>query len=187
MTRQHGFVRSIAIATACTVGLVLGVRAADPPNFKPDGTFKGSALTGWQGTMLKHTTTRFAIAALAWIGMAAMPLAQRTPLSIVPACRHTDAAKQEDRNRRAQALALARAINGAEAELARGAQDYQPLAKLQNLPAAPIGFKVSLHADRTGYIFSLKDTSDPCYFAVFSDAGGLLYQQSALTAPVIAE
>src|SRR5688572_27524865 len=48
MTRQHGFVRSIAIATACTVGLVLGVRAADPPNFKPDGTFKGSALTGWQ-------------------------------------------------------------------------------------------------------------------------------------------
>ena len=47
MTRHHGFVRSIAIAAACTVGLVLGVRAADPPNFKPDGSFKGSALTGW--------------------------------------------------------------------------------------------------------------------------------------------
>ena len=47
MTRHHGFVRSIAIAAACTVGLVLGVRAADPPNFKPDGVFKGSALTGW--------------------------------------------------------------------------------------------------------------------------------------------
>ena len=47
MTRHHGFVRSIAIAAACTVGLVLGVRAADPPNFKPDGAFKGSALTGW--------------------------------------------------------------------------------------------------------------------------------------------
>ena len=39
----------IAIAAACTVGLVLGVFAADPPNFKPDGTFKGSALTGWRG------------------------------------------------------------------------------------------------------------------------------------------
>src|SRR5687768_12113177 len=48
MTRHHGFVRSIAIAAACTVGLVLGVGAADPPNFKPDGAFKGSALTGWQ-------------------------------------------------------------------------------------------------------------------------------------------
>jgi hypothetical protein len=47
MTRHHGFVRSIAIATACTVGLVLGVAAADPPNFKPDGAFKGSTLTGW--------------------------------------------------------------------------------------------------------------------------------------------
>ena len=46
MTRHHGFVRSIAIAAACTVGLVLGVGAADPPNFKPDGAFKGSALTG---------------------------------------------------------------------------------------------------------------------------------------------
>ena len=47
MTGHHGFVRSIAIAAACTVGLVLGVRAANPPNFKPDGAFKGSALTGW--------------------------------------------------------------------------------------------------------------------------------------------
>src|SRR6185436_330288 len=47
MSRYHGFVRSIAVAAACTVGLVLGVRAADPPNFKPDGSFKGSALTGW--------------------------------------------------------------------------------------------------------------------------------------------
>src|SRR5688572_9726844 len=47
MSRHHGFVRSIAIAAACTVGLVLGVRADDPPNFKPDGAFKGSALTGW--------------------------------------------------------------------------------------------------------------------------------------------
>ena len=47
MTRHHGFVRSIAIAAACTVGLVLGVRADDPPNFKPDGAFKGSALAGW--------------------------------------------------------------------------------------------------------------------------------------------
>ena len=47
MTRHHGFVRSIAIAAACTIALVLRVGAADPPNFKPDGVFKGSALAGW--------------------------------------------------------------------------------------------------------------------------------------------
>jgi hypothetical protein len=47
MTRHHGFVRSIAVAAACSTALVLGVRAADPPNFRPDGAFKGSALTGW--------------------------------------------------------------------------------------------------------------------------------------------
>ena len=48
MTRHHGFARSIAIAAACTAGLAFGVRADDPPNFKPDGAFKGSALTGWR-------------------------------------------------------------------------------------------------------------------------------------------
>jgi hypothetical protein len=48
MTRHQGFVRSIAIAAACAVGVVAAVRADDPPNFKPDGAFKGSALTGWR-------------------------------------------------------------------------------------------------------------------------------------------
>ena len=33
MTPHHGFVRSIAIAAACTVGLVFGVGAADPATF----------------------------------------------------------------------------------------------------------------------------------------------------------
>src|SRR4029079_19061218 len=47
MTRPHGLARSIAAAAACSTALVLGVRAADPPNFRPDGAFKGSALTGW--------------------------------------------------------------------------------------------------------------------------------------------
>ena len=47
MPRHQGFVRSIAIAAACTSGLALAARADDPPNFKPDGVFKGSALTGW--------------------------------------------------------------------------------------------------------------------------------------------
>ena len=47
MSRHHGFVRSIAVAAAGSIALVLVGRAADPPNFKPDGVFRGSALTGW--------------------------------------------------------------------------------------------------------------------------------------------
>ena len=39
---------SIAIAVAVTAALGLALHAADPPNFKADGAFKGSALTGWR-------------------------------------------------------------------------------------------------------------------------------------------
>ncbi len=47
MSRDHGSVRSIAVAAASSIALVLVAHAADPPNFRPDGVFKGSALTGW--------------------------------------------------------------------------------------------------------------------------------------------
>jgi hypothetical protein len=52
---------------------------------------------------------------------------------------------------------------------------------------AQMGRMIYLYADRTGYLFSLKDTLDSCHFAVFSDVSGLIYQQSALTAPVVAQ
>jgi hypothetical protein len=41
-------VNRVGIAAVAIAALALGVRAADPPEFKPDGTFKGSALTGWR-------------------------------------------------------------------------------------------------------------------------------------------
>ena len=66
MTRHHGFVRSIAIAAACTAGLVLGVRAADPPNFKPDGVFKGSALTGGAAIVHSRSIWPADVAGLLW-------------------------------------------------------------------------------------------------------------------------
>ncbi|MDQ3488977.1 MAG: hypothetical protein M3468_14770, partial [Acidobacteriota bacterium] len=64
---------------------------------------------------------------------------------------------------------------------------YQPLAKLADLPALPREFELNLFADASGYMFALKDTQDPCWFAVFSDQRGLLYEKSALNAPVIAQ
>lgn len=107
--------------------------------------------------------------------------------SSVVSCRHDQTATQEDRTRRAQAVTLAKAINAAEAELVRRTREYQPLANLRNLPAVPSGFKLNLYADRDGCIFAIKDTLDTCHFAVFSDSAGLLYEKTALSAPVIAQ
>ncbi len=53
-----------------------------------------------------------------------------------------------------------------------------------SLPALPREFEL---ADASGYMFGLKGTQDPCWFAVFSDQRGLLYEESALNAPVIAQ
>ena len=40
--------RSLAVSTTALVAMALGLSAADPANFKPDGSFKGSTLTGWR-------------------------------------------------------------------------------------------------------------------------------------------
>jgi len=137
-------------------------------------------------TMVKRTSVCIGVLAIASIGWAAAPERQ-LQLSSAISCRHDQTAQQEDRGRRAQALTLAKAINAAEAEMVRRTRQYQPLQSLQNLPAVPSGFQLNLYADRSGYIFAIKDTLDPCRFAVFSDAGGLLYEKSALNAPVIAQ
>jgi hypothetical protein len=101
-------------------------------------------------------------------------------------CRHDQRSTAEDRTRRTQALALAKAINAAQARVVRQTRRYQPLANLGSLPEVPRGFRLNLYADGEGYIFALKDTLDSCRFAVFSDSAGLLYEKSAIAAPVIA-
>jgi len=103
----------------------------------------------------------------------------------VAECRHTKTATQEDRTRRDQALALARAINQAEADAVRRTKRYQSLANLGKLPAVPRGFELKLFADHSGYIFGLKDSLDPCRYAVFSDESGFLYEK-AMDAALVA-
>lgn len=104
-----------------------------------------------------------------------------------PSCRHHESAQQADRARRAGALALAKAINAAQADRVQRTGTYQPVERLGTLPPVPKGFDLSLFADRTGYLFAVKDTQDPCSFAVFSDERGLLYEKSALDAPAVAK
>jgi hypothetical protein len=136
--------------------------------------------------MIKHASVLLASLVVASLGYTSVPKQISLP-SAAASCRHTGNANQTDRDRAEQAVAFAKAINGAEAESKKRSGAYRSIASLGNLPTVPTEFKVSLYADQTGYMFSLKDTLDPCHFAVFSDTAGLLYQQSALTAPVIAQ
>lgn len=133
--------------------------------------------------MVKFTSVGIAVLGVVSIGSAATPARQ---ISSAITCLHGQAARQEDRARRTQALTVAKAINAAQADQVKRTRQYQPLESLRDLPAVPSGFQLTLYADRSGYLFAIKDTRDPCWFAVFSDAGGLLYEKSALDAPIIA-
>lgn len=102
------------------------------------------------------------------------------------ACRHDVSESQTDRTRREQAVALARAINAAEGVLSQQTRRYHPLADLPNLPQTPSGFQLRLYSDAAGYVFSIKDTLDPCSYGVFSDQAGLLYEKTPREAPLVA-
>ena len=130
--------------------------------------------------------TSFCIALLAATSIqGAAPLRPQVPPTVA-SCRHDAGAVEADRNRRGQALTLAKAITAAQADVVRRTRQYHPVASLGNLPAVPSGFTLKLFADRDDYVFALKDTLDPCRYAIFSDSAGLLYEKSARTAPVIA-
>ncbi len=79
-----------------------------------------------------------------------------------------------DENRRSAAIALARAINTAEAAAFRLQRSYQ---QLDGLPvgATPQGMAVQLSTDGETYAFSVKDNADACHGVVFSDQAGVIY------------
>jgi hypothetical protein len=133
--------------------------------------------------MVKRTLVSVGVLGLASIAWT-VPAKQ---LSYAPTCRHDRRATQEDRARRAQVMVLAKAINAVQARQVRQTQQYQPLSRLGDLPPVPAGFELTLYADASGYIFSVKDRLDPCRFAVFSDQVGLVYEKSGLDAPVVAQ
>ncbi len=91
------------------------------------------------------------------------------------ACLHGQAEIPQEQARRRAALNHARAINTAEQNAAGATHAFVPLANLSGVPAPPDGFKVQLVTDGTGYLFSIKDTRDPCAFAIFSDEDGVIY------------
>jgi hypothetical protein len=107
-------------------------------------------------------------------------------LAGVPACLHDDRERPGDRDRREQALSLAKAVHEAEGTAAERARLYVDLPQLRGLPRTPRGFELRLYTDGHSYIMSLKDSLDPCRYGIFSDEAGILYEKAPLTAPLMA-
>ena len=69
---------------------------------------------------------------------------------------------------------MARQINSAQSQ---GLAHFKTFFTLADLPdvVTPEGFAAQLITSSTGYAFSIKDTLDPCGFAVFSDQRQVIY------------
>jgi hypothetical protein len=104
----------------------------------------------------------------------ALTAAQRPALLLV--CLHDERSMASDRDRRDRALEMARALNAAQGQAAERTRRYQPLSALSDLPAVPDGFDLRFYTDGEGYVFSLKDTRDPCHYGIFSDQHGRIYE-----------
>ena len=96
-------------------------------------------------------------------------------------CLHGADENPGDRARREKAVELAFEINAAEVVARRLGRMYAPLEQLLTLPRTPDGFRVQLHTDGATYSFSIKDTMDPCLYAVFSDQSGDVYEATPVT------
>ncbi len=93
-------------------------------------------------------------------------------------CLHGPNETLNERTRRDQAIQFARQVNAAERFANLGLNPerrYRPLNELPNLPRVPAGFVPRLLTDGAGYTLSLKDSRDPCGFAVFSNEDGDVY------------
>lgn len=105
--------------------------------------------------------------------LAGNPLHAQRP--VPRTCLHGDMESTMERSRRQQAINYAMKINAAEAFGTVAPRAYRPLEQL-NLPPVPVGFSLQLHSDARSYTFSLKDTRDPCSYAIFSDQDRLIYE-----------
>ena len=91
------------------------------------------------------------------------------------ACLHGPSEAPAQATRRQAAIGFARQVNTLERSGHEQAQSYYMLTDLPGLPALPDGFKAHLSTDGASYAFSVKDTLDPCHFALFSDQDAVIY------------
>jgi hypothetical protein len=123
-------------------------------------------------------TVMFFVAAVQTSSVAHQLSRQSSTLPAIPSCRHGEGGQATDAVRRQKALDLARTILRAEADKSQKTGRYEALAALTNLGPTPEGFQLRLQTDGQSFVFSLKDGTDPCQFAIFSDQDGVIYQDS---------
>jgi hypothetical protein len=92
-----------------------------------------------------------------------------------PKCLHGPSESADQAGRRRAALELARKINTTEAQANQQGHTYYAIGDLPGLASEVDGFKVQLSTDGGTYTFSMKDSADPCKFALFSDQEGVIY------------
>ena len=128
------------------------------------------------------------VTVLAIVGVAAVTMAihaQIVPTSV--RCLHQGGPeRQADRVRREQAIALMKAINRAQGQALQQTRNFKPLSELSGLPGTPDGFRLRIYVNDAGYVASLKDSRDPCYFGIFSDESAFVYTNSPLAVPFVA-
>jgi hypothetical protein len=110
-------------------------------------------------------------------------MASSTSPQVPPRCLHGPDERPAHQARREQALTLAQQIHRAEnpgpTAIPLQRRTFRPFDQLANLPPTPDGFKVQLDTDGATYAFSIKDTLDPCRYAVFSDQELSIYEATA--------
>jgi hypothetical protein len=90
-----------------------------------------------------------------------------------PTCLHGPQETPEQAARKRAALTFTRQVNTLQVKAsATGA--YVGADQIQF--AVPEGFEFRLAAAPTSYAFSVRDNTDPCRFAFFSDQQGLIFQ-----------
>ena len=120
-----------------------------------------------------------AVVVLAFATLVGASRLSQPVLAQAPACLHGPGESADQQVRRRQALATARQINSAEAAVKAQTGSYQPLERMSRVITAQ-GFVAHLAVDANGYAFSIKDSTDPCGFAYFSDQEGIIYTGEAV-------
>ena len=97
-----------------------------------------------------------------------------------PTCLHGPSEAPAQALRRQAAIGFARLVNTTELRAHEQAQTYYALGDLHTIAAPPDGFKAQLSTDGATYTFSIKDTLDPCHFALFSDQEAVIYSAAPI-------
>jgi hypothetical protein len=125
-----------------------------------------------------------AIASVVMVALGFVTHAQIVPSPV--SCLHGRPERAADRSRREQAVAVLKAINSAEGQALQQGRRFRALSELSNLPPAPDGFRLRFYLNDAGYLASLKDERDPCYFGLFSDEAGFIYSDAPFEVPLVA-